>query len=90
METGPAARCSRLARTLAPPVAASPGAWFPAAAGWPGAADKCGGGSARGGAVVLSVDDLGGERANPLIPADLVIDHSVQVDEYGNETRGGH
>jgi aconitate hydratase len=28
---------------------------------------------------------MGGEarRANPLIPADLVIDHSVQVDEYG-------
>ncbi len=30
---------------------------------------------------------LGAEpkRANPLIPADLVIDHSVQVDEFGNK-----
>jgi aconitate hydratase len=29
--------------------------------------------------------DLGGDpsRINPLVPADLVIDHSVQVDEYG-------
>ena len=29
--------------------------------------------------------DLGGnpERVNPLVPADLVIDHSVQVDRYG-------
>jgi aconitate hydratase len=25
-------------------------------------------------------------KANPLMPADLVIDHSVQVDEYGNKT----
>jgi aconitate hydratase len=25
------------------------------------------------------------KRANPLIPADLVIDHSVQVDEYGSK-----
>ena len=30
---------------------------------------------------------LGGdpERINPLVPAELVIDHSVQVDEYGNK-----
>ena len=30
---------------------------------------------------------LGGdpERVNPLVPAELVIDHSVQVDEYGTE-----
>ena len=29
--------------------------------------------------------DLGGDpaRVNPLVPADLVIDHSVQVDQYG-------
>ena len=27
------------------------------------------------------------KRANPLIPADLVIDHSVQVDEFGTGTR---
>src|SRR5580698_1506316 len=26
------------------------------------------------------------KRANPLIPADLVIDHSVQVDEFGTST----
>src|SRR5579872_2658222 len=25
-------------------------------------------------------------KANPLMPADLVIDHSVQVDEYGTKT----
>ncbi len=31
--------------------------------------------------------DLGGDpsRINPLVPADLVIDHSVQVDQYGTE-----
>jgi aconitate hydratase len=31
--------------------------------------------------------DLGGDpaRVNPLVPADLVIDHSVQVDMFGNE-----
>jgi aconitate hydratase len=31
--------------------------------------------------------DLGGDpaRINPLVPADLVIDHSVQVDQYGSE-----
>ena len=37
---------------------------------------------------------LGGdaERVNPLNPAELVIDHSVQVDEYGfaGRTRGQH
>ena len=29
--------------------------------------------------------DLGGDpaRVNPLVPADLVIDHSVQVDQFG-------
>src|SRR5918992_992910 len=32
-----------------------------------------------------AMDDLGGEPAkiNPLIPVELVIDHSVQVDEFG-------
>jgi len=29
------------------------------------------------------------KRANPLIPADLVIDHSVQVDEFGTATAFG-
>jgi aconitate hydratase len=31
--------------------------------------------------------DMGGDpsRINPLVPADLVIDHSVQVDQYGTE-----
>jgi aconitate hydratase len=31
--------------------------------------------------------DMGGDpnRVNPLVPADLVIDHSVQVDQYGTE-----
>jgi len=31
--------------------------------------------------------ELGGDpaRINPLVPADLVIDHSVQVDQYGSE-----
>jgi aconitate hydratase len=31
--------------------------------------------------------DMGGDpkRINPLVPADLVIDHSVQVDQYGSE-----
>ncbi|MDZ7637220.1 MAG: aconitate hydratase AcnA [Bryobacterales bacterium] len=33
-----------------------------------------------------ALKDLGGDpnRANPLLPADLVIDHSVQVDVYGS------
>ena len=33
-----------------------------------------------------AVDDLGGdaEQVNPLVPVDLVIDHSVQVDAFGN------
>src|ERR671932_1750904 len=33
-----------------------------------------------------AMSDLGGDpsRINPLIPAELVIDHSVQVDEYGS------
>jgi aconitate hydratase len=32
-----------------------------------------------------AIETLGGdpERVNPLVPAELVIDHSVQVDEYG-------
>ena len=32
-----------------------------------------------------AIRTLGGdpERVNPLVPAELVIDHSVQVDEYG-------
>ena len=32
-----------------------------------------------------AIKTLGGdpERVNPLVPAELVIDHSVQVDEYG-------
>jgi aconitate hydratase len=31
--------------------------------------------------------DMGGDpnRVNPLVPADLVIDHSVQVDQYGSD-----
>src|SRR5579871_6480090 len=34
-----------------------------------------------------AIKKLGGdpERVNPLVPAELVIDHSVQVDEYGTE-----
>ncbi|MDQ3729303.1 MAG: aconitate hydratase [Actinomycetota bacterium] len=33
-----------------------------------------------------AMDDLGGDpkRINPLVPVDLVIDHSVQVDAFGN------
>ncbi len=33
-----------------------------------------------------AMDDLGGdpERINPLVPVDLVIDHSVQVDAFGS------
>src|SRR5207245_7974753 len=32
--------------------------------------------------------ELGGDpaRINPLVPADLVIDHSVQVDQYGSDS----
>ena len=32
-----------------------------------------------------AIKTLGGdpERVNPLVPAELVIDHSVQVDEFG-------
>jgi aconitate hydratase len=35
-----------------------------------------------------AIKALGGdpERVNPLVPAELVIDHSVQVDEYGTAT----
>ena len=34
-----------------------------------------------------AMDELGGDPAaiNPLVPVDLVIDHSVQVDAFGNE-----
>lgn len=34
-----------------------------------------------------AVEDLGGDprRINPLVPVDLIIDHSVQVDYYGTE-----
>ena len=34
-----------------------------------------------------AMEDLGGDPAaiNPLVPVDLVIDHSVQVDAFGNE-----
>ncbi|MBO1027999.1 aconitate hydratase [Micrococcus luteus] len=34
-----------------------------------------------------AIQDLGGdpERVNPLSPAELVIDHSVQIDHFGNE-----
>jgi hypothetical protein len=37
------------------------------------------------GAMRDAIRALGGdpERVNPLVPAELVIDHSVQVDEYG-------
>ncbi|MFP5277549.1 MAG: aconitate hydratase AcnA [Acidobacteriota bacterium] len=37
------------------------------------------------GAMRDAIKKLGGdpERVNPLVPAELVIDHSVQVDEYG-------
>src|ERR1041385_542890 len=28
------------------------------------------------------------KKANPLIPVDLVIDHSVQVDQFGNRSTG--
>ena len=39
------------------------------------------------GAMRDAIRGLGGdpERVNPLVPAELVIDHSVQVDEYGAE-----
>ncbi|CAN5718464.1 aconitate hydratase AcnA [soil metagenome] len=38
-------------------------------------------------AMRSAMDKLGGDPAkiNPLVPSDLVIDHSVQVDMYGNE-----
>jgi aconitate hydratase A / 2-methylisocitrate dehydratase len=34
-----------------------------------------------------AIADMGGDpsRINPLVPADLVIDHSVQVDQYGSD-----
>ena len=34
-----------------------------------------------------AMEDLGGDPAaiNPLVPVDLVIDHSVQVDAFGNQ-----
>ncbi|HJT64375.1 MAG TPA: aconitate hydratase AcnA [Candidatus Limnocylindria bacterium] len=34
-----------------------------------------------------AIADMGGDpdRVNPLVPADLVIDHSVQVDQYGSD-----
>ncbi|MDP9273498.1 MAG: aconitase family protein, partial [Chloroflexota bacterium] len=34
-----------------------------------------------------AIAELGGDpaRINPLVPADLVIDHSVQVDQYGTD-----
>ncbi len=37
------------------------------------------------GAMRDAIKTLGGdpERVNPLVPAELVIDHSVQVDEFG-------
>src|ERR1700743_1288791 len=39
------------------------------------------------GAMRDAIKSLGGdpEKVNPLIPAELVIDHSVQVDEFGTE-----
>ena len=39
-----------------------------------------------------AVQALGGDPAgiNPLVPADLVIDHSVQVDVFGNDARLRH
>ena len=42
------------------------------------------------GAMRDAIKTLGGdpERVNPLVPAELVIDHSVQVDEFG--TRGAY
>ena len=41
------------------------------------------------GAMRDAIRTLGGdpERVNPLVPAELVIDHSVQVDEYGTAAR---
>ncbi|GGB06366.1 aconitate hydratase AcnA [Macrococcus hajekii] len=35
-----------------------------------------------------AMDDVGGDvtKINPEVPVDLVIDHSVQVDQYGNES----
>ena len=40
------------------------------------------------GAMRDAIKTLGGdpERVNPLVPAELVIDHSVQVDEFGTAT----
>lgn len=37
-------------------------------------------------AMRLAMKDMGGspERINPLVPVDLVIDHSVMVDDFGN------
>ena len=39
-------------------------------------------------AMRSAIVNLGGDpkKINPLIPVDLVIDHSVQVDEYGTDT----
>ncbi|MDR3490867.1 MAG: aconitate hydratase AcnA [Gammaproteobacteria bacterium] len=39
-------------------------------------------------AMRTAIKKLGGdpEKINPLSPVDLVIDHSIQVDEYGNKT----
>jgi len=41
------------------------------------------------GAMRDAIKTLGGdpERVNPLVPAELVIDHSVQVDEFGAGAR---
>ena len=40
-----------------------------------------------------AIAEMGGDpsRINPLVPADLVIDHSVQVDQFGSDaaTKGG-
>ncbi len=43
------------------------------------------------GAMRDAIKTLGGDpaRVNPLIPAELVIDHSVQVDEFGNAAAYG-
>src|SRR5213596_2125481 len=43
-------------------------------------------------AIRDAMADLGGDpaRINPLIPAELVIDHSVQVDEFASRTAFAH
>ena len=40
----------------------------------------------RSGIVRMTGDESTAEKVNPLVPCDLVIDHSVQVDAFGSDT----